>query len=239
MNSFVSRAGLLLILVATPMANAHADDSGLPGSKPEYGVMPMASEGSDPRLERRLSRQQTPKQDRRRTHPAAVLAIQGGVPIFVGSDIDRNVVRPGGDFSFTTGADLGYVVPELDVGYMAVPIDPPGSLPREPLQRVHLGLGARLQAPNNSPVIPYLSASFAFQWWKFDTLTGCTLLACSTGDRFRFAPGLSFRAGMTISFARSAAIDIGLRYGLSFQGDGVFTRTRQWVEPNIGFRFWI
>ena len=198
----------------------------------------MASEGSDRRLERRLSRQSRPKHDRRRKRPAAILAIEGGVPIFVGEDIDRDVVRPGGGFTFTTGIDFGYFVPQLDVGYLAFPIDPAG-FPREPLQRVHLGLGGRFQVPNPSVVMPYLDASFAFQWWKFDTFTRCELIACSTGDGFRFAPGLSFRVGTTISFAPSAALDIGLGYGLSFEGDDVFTQTRHWLEPGIGFRFWL
>ena len=200
--------------------------------------MPMASQGSDRRLERRLSRQGIPKRDRRRTKPSAILGIQGGVPIFVGSDIDHGIVRPGGSVAVLTGVDLGYFVPELDVGYLAVPVELPG-VPREPLQRIDLGIGGRVQFPNNSPVIPYLSVSFASQWWKFNTPTGCSFGICSTGNRFRFAPGLSFRAGTTISFAPSAAIDIGLRYGLSFTGDGVFTQTRNWVEPSFGFRFWI
>jgi hypothetical protein len=233
----MSRFLLAVLCLAACASRAAADEPKLPGSQPEYGVMPMASQGSNRRLERRLSLQEVPKQDRRRTTPAAVLALQGGVPIYVGSDIDRNVVRPGGGFSFLMGADLGYFVPELDVGYMANRIQS-GSL-SEPLQRVHLGLGGRFQVPNNSPLIPYLSASFAFQWWKFDTFTGCSLIACSTGNGFRFAPGLAFRIGTTISFSRSAAIDIGFGYGLSFQGDSVFTRTRQWIEPTLGFRFWI
>ena len=226
------------ILLLASATSARADEPVPAEAQPQYGVMPMASEGSDRRLERRLALQGRPKYDRRNVGPSAVLAIEGGVPIFVGSDVDRAVVRPGGSFTFLGGVDFGYAVAELEVGYMGVPIEPPG-MRREPLQRVHLGFGGRLQVPNASRLVPYLGASFAAQWWKLDTRTGCSLVACSTGDSFRFAPGLSFRVGTTISLCSSTALDVGLGYSLSFRGNEVFTRTRQWIEPTIGFRFWI
>lgn len=232
------RSWPFLFLWVASAAYAAPGDPAPPGSQPEYGVMPMASEGSDPRLERRLSRQEVPKQDRRRTRPSAVMGIQGGVPIFVGSDVDRNVVRPGGSFTFLTGADLGYFAPEIGVGYMANRIDP-SNVSSTPLQRVNLGIGGRLQVPNASVLIPYLSAAFAAQWWKFDTFAGGCSFACPTGSGFRFAPGLNFRVGTTITISRSVAIDIGLGYSLSFQGNGVFTQNRNWIEPSFGFRFWI
>jgi len=227
----------LLVLAASPV-RADTSEPAVAEGQPQYGVMPMASKGSDRRLERRLSLQGRPKYDRRNTGPSGVLAISGGIPIFVGSDVDRNIVKPGGSFAFLGGVDFGYGVFELDVGYMGVPIEPPGR-PREPLQRVHLGFGGRLQVPNASRVIPYISAGFAAQWWKLDTRTGCSVFACSTGDGFRFAPGLTFRGGVAISLCRSTALDIGLGYNLSFQGNNVFTQTRHWIEPTVGFRFWL
>ncbi|MEM7437524.1 MAG: hypothetical protein AAF436_20390 [Myxococcota bacterium] len=238
MTAVLFRFGPLLALLAA--SSVQADDDSLPaGSQPEYGVMPMASEGSDKRLERRLSQQLRPKYDRRYAKAKAVFGLLGGVPLFVGSGVDRDVVRPGGGFVTSVGADLGYVVPEIDFGYMANPIEEPG-FGRVPLQRLALGIGARVQFPNNSPVIPYLGAAFAAQWWKFDVIRiGCSLFACSTGGGFRFAPGLSFRTGLVLSFSRSVAVDIGLRYGMSFTGDDVFPTTRHFIEPSFGFRFWI
>lgn len=230
-------AAVSLTVIAFTM-DVRADEPKPAAGQPQFGVMPMASQGSDRRLERRLSQQGRAKQDRRQTKPSGVLELRGGVPFFVGNDIDRDEVRPGGNFGFLGGVDFGYIVPELEVGYMGVPVDLPSGQ-REPLQRVHLGIGTRLQVPNNSVWIPYLSAHFAAQWWKFDTGTGCRLFACSTGDSFRFAPGLTFRVGTTISLCRSTAIDIGFGYNLSFEGNGVFTQTRQWIEPTLGFRFWI
>ena len=122
---------------------------------------------------------------------------------------------------------------------MAVPIEEPG-LSRQPLQRLGLEMGGRLQFPNNTPVVPYLGAAFAAQWWKFDVIrTNCAFFACSTGAGFSFAPGMSFRTGLTISFSRSVSFDVGLRYGLTFQGNNTFPQTRHWLEPSFGFRFWI
>ena len=228
---------LFFMLVAFT-TEAKADESAPAAGQPQYGVMPMASQGSDRRLERRMSQQGLAKQDRRTTGPSGVLELRGGVPIFVGSDVDHSVVRPGGSFGFLGGVDFGYAVAELEVGYMGVPMAL-ASGQREPLQRVQLGFGTRLQVPNNSAWIPYLSVNFATQWWKLNTRTGCGLVACSTGDSFRFAPGLTFRVGTTISLCKSTALDIGFGYNLSFQGNGVFTQTRQWLEPTLGFRFWI
>jgi hypothetical protein len=228
----------VVLVVAAVSAKASADDAVPTAAQPEYGVMPMASEGSDRRLERRLSQQGRPKHDRRQIGPSGILELRGGVPIFVGSDVDRAIVRPGGSFGFLGGVDFGYAVAEVEVGYMGVPMNL-ASGQREPLQRINLSFGPRLQVPNNSPWLPYLSAHFATQWWKLDTRTGCSLVACSTGNAFRFAPGLTFRIGTTISLCASTAIDIGFGYNLSFQGDGVFTQTRQWIEPTLGFRFWL
>ncbi|MEM9729574.1 MAG: hypothetical protein AAF997_13375 [Myxococcota bacterium] len=242
MKAFFCRTCPLLVLVFACVA--HADDepeADLPaGSQPEYGVMPMASEGSDKRLEKRLSMQQRPKYDRRSARPKAVLGLLGGVALFVGDDADRDIVRPGGGFAVSAGADLGYFAPELSFGYMAVPLEEPG-ISREPLQRLALEMGGRLQFPNNTPVVPYLGAAFAVQWWKFNAFPpNCvSFFACSTGNDFRFAPGMSFRTGLTISFSRSVSFDVGLRYGMTFQGNNAFPTTRHWLEPSFGFRFWI
>jgi len=51
--------------------------------------------------------------------------------------------------------------------------------------------------------------------------------------------GFLGRAATTISLCRSTSLDIGFGYNLSFQGGGVFTQTRQWIEPTLGFRFWL
>lgn len=237
MKSFLCIGPLLCFLLA---GVASADDDLPQGSEPAYGVMPMASEGSDKRLEKRLSMQQRPKYDRRSARPKAVLGLLGGVALFVGDDANRDVVRPGGGFSVSAGADLGYFAPELSFGYMAVPLEEQ-LISREPLQRLALEIGGRLQFPNNTPVVPYLGAAFASQWWKFDAPPAAcgTFFACSTGSGFRFAPGMSFRTGLTISFSRSVSFDLGLRYGLTFEGNGAFPTTRHWLEPSFGFRFWI
>lgn len=219
---------------------AKADDSApLPaGSEPEYGVMPMASEGSNPRLERRLSLQTRHRQDRTYRGPAGILGFQGGVPIFVGSDVDRDVVKAGGSILGFGGVDFGFGTVELEVGYLGVPTHLPGDV-REPAQRVALGVGGRVQIPNKSVWVPYLGFGFAAQWWKYNSQRGCAVLFCSTGGRFRFAPGFNVRAGTSILLGGVAAIEIGIRYNLSFEGNGVSTQNLQFIEPTLGFRFWL
>jgi hypothetical protein len=36
-----------------------------------------------------------------------------------------------------------------------------------------------------------------------------------------------------------AAIEIGARYNISFEGNGVSTQNLHFVEPTLGFRFWL
>jgi hypothetical protein len=228
----------LALLSISPTVNADDADSLPAGSQPEYGVMPMASEGSNPRLERRLSLQTKHRQDRTYRGPAGILGFQGGVPIFVGSGVDRDVVKAGGSFLGFGGVDFGFGTVELEVGYMGVPTNLPGGV-QKPAQRVVLGLGGRVQIPNKSIWVPFLGFGFAAQWWKYDTQTGCALLFCSTGSGFRFAPGFNVRAGTSILLGGVAAIEIGARYNLSFVGNGVSTQNLQFIEPTLGFRFWL
>jgi hypothetical protein len=226
------------LLSITPLAKADDTDALPAGAQPEYGKMPMASEGSNPRLERRLSLQTRHRQDRTYRGPAGILGFQGGVPIFVGSNVDREIYKAGGSILGFGGVDFGFGTVEIDVGYMGAPTHPPG-MDRQSLQRVALGVGGRVQIPNKSVWIPYLGFGFAAQWWKYDTQTGCTLMVCSTGNSFRFAPGFNVRAGTSILLGGVAAIEIGARYNISFEGNGVSTQNLHFVEPTLGFRFWL
>ena len=226
------------LLSITPLAKADDADSLPAGAQPEYGKMPMASEGSNPRLERRLSLQSRHRQDRTYRGPAGILGFEGGVPIFVGSNVDRDVIKAGGSIRGFGGVDFGFGTVELEVGYMGVPTDPPG-MDQQSLQRVVLGLGGRVQVPNKSQFIPYLGFGFAAQWWKYDTQPGCTPPLCSTGSSFRFAPGFNVRAGTSILLGGIAAIEIGVRYNISFEGNGISTQNLNFIEPTLGFRFWL
>jgi hypothetical protein len=229
---------VLAALVVAPAAKA--DDAGSlpPGARPEYGKMPMASEGSNPRLERRLSIQTKHRQDRTYRGPAGILGFQGGVPIFVGSDVDHDVVKAGGSFLGYGGVDFGFGTVELEVGYLGVPTQLPTDA-RVTAQRVVLGLGGRVQFPNRSVWVPFLGFGFAAQWWKYDSFTGCAALFCSTGDQFRFAPGFNVRAGTAILLGGVAAIEIGVRYNLSFAVNDVSLQNLHFIEPTLGFRFWL
>jgi hypothetical protein len=226
------------LLSITPLAKADEADSLPDGAQPEYGKMPMASEGSNPRLERRLSLQSRHRQDRTYRGPAGILGFEGGVPIFVGDAVDRDVFKVGGSITGFGGVDFGFGTAEISVGYQGSPTDPPG-MDGPSLQRVALGVGGRVQFPNKSILIPFLGFGFAAQWWKYDAQTGCALVVCSTGNRFRFAPGFNVRAGASILLGGVAAIEIGARYNLSFEGNGVSTQNLHFIEPTLGFRFWL
>jgi hypothetical protein len=218
---------------------AKADDELPAGAEPKYGEMPMASEGRNPRLERRLSLQTRHRQDRTYRGPAGILGLQGGVPILVGSGVDEDVGRVGGSILGFGGVDFGFGAIELGFGYMGIPTnpDPFGSVTS---QRLALDIGGRVQVPNRSSVIPFLGFGFAAQWWKYSLpVDGCASVFCSTGGKFRFAPGFNVRAGLSILLGNLAAIELGARYNISFEANGVSNGNIQFVEPTLGFRFWI
>lgn len=229
---------VVALLAATPVTKADDDDKLPQGAQPEYGKMPMASEGRNPRLERRLSLQTRHRQDRTYRGPAGILGFQGGVPIFVGSDVDTEIGRVGGSILGFGGVDFGFGAIELGFGYMGVPTDPT-ALDSVTSHRIALDIGGRVQFPNRSVVMPFLGFGFAAQWWKYDFRGGCESVFCSTGGSFRFAPGFNVRAGMSILLGGLAAIEIGARYNISFQANGVSTGNLHFVEPTLGFRFWI
>jgi len=230
---------VVAILSAASVANADDDDALPQGAQPEYGQMPMASEGRNPRLERRLSLQTRHRQDRTYRGPAGILGFQGGVPILVGSDVDKDIGRVGGSILGFGGADFGFGAIELGFGYMGVPTDP-NPLTSVTSQRLVLDIGGRVQVPNRSVVMPFLGFGFAAQWWKYDLPGGgCAGVLCATGGRFRFAPGFNVRAGIAILLGGLAALEIGARYNISFEANGVSNGNIQFVEPTLGFRFWI
>ena len=226
------------MVLSTTAALAHADDDLPAGSQPEYGEMPMASEGRNPRLEHRLSLQTKHRQDRTYRGPAGILGFQGGVPIFVGSDVDRDIGRVGGSILGFGGVDFGFGAIELGFGYMGVPTEPAG-FTGVTAQRLALDVGGRVQVPNRSVVVPFLGFGFAAQWWKYDLPVGCAGVFCSTGGSFRFAPGFNVRAGMSILLGGLAAIELGVRYNISFEANGVSNGNLQFIEPTLGFRFWL
>ena len=51
--------------------------------------------------------------------------------------------------------------------------------------------------------------------------------------------GFDVRAGLSFLLGGVAAIEIGARYNISFETNGIATRNLQFVEPTLGFRFWL
>jgi hypothetical protein len=167
------------------------------------------------------------------------LGLQGGVPILVGSDVDKDIGRVGGSILGFGGVDFGFGAIELGFGYMGVPTEP-NPFSSVTSQRLVLDIGGRVQFPNRSAVMPFLGFGFSAQWWKYDFAGGgCAGVFCSTGGSFRFAPGFNVRAGIAILLGGLAALEIGARYNISFEANGVSAGNLQFVEPTLGFRFWI
>jgi hypothetical protein len=166
-----------------------------------------------------------------------------GVPIWL--DVDTDVVRPGADLHFFGGYDMGYVMFGANLGAMWTPIDatqiaelPSGTNPgRSPVTRLYIAPEVRVQAPNKSPILPYVAMTFDINWWHFrETGLACNFWYCAQVNVFRFTPGFTAKAGIGFRIKQGVHIDVGVRYSLSGAGD-FFLRREQWVSPYLGFFF--
>jgi len=169
-------------------------------------------------------------------HPTTQSSFYIAIPIW--QNIDHDVVRTGASLEGRAGYDLGFVVPEVELGFAWIPVDldklEPG-LGRDTLSQIFVGLGVRFQARNESALTPYVSAAVDFNWWNFrETDYVCDPWYCSSVKHYRFTPGISGRAGLAVEVTPGVAIDLGVRLAMSFAGD-FFYRNEWWVSPFVGF----
>ncbi len=165
-----------------------------------------------------------------------------GVPIFVGSDVDHNAVRPGANLFFFGGADFGFFILGGSTGLQWNPIDLNGQVVngvalsgRNPLTRIYLSLPeVRFQVPDLKVVLPYISGSFDMNFWNFlDTAYGCGYWYCNSYNVYRFTPGFTGKAGLGFEIKGGVYIDAGFQY--SFTGKGnFFSQTGWWLSPYVG-----
>lgn len=165
-------------------------------------------------------------------------ALQVGVPIFL--DVDRDVVKAGGDVSFFAAADFGFTTlgGGFGVGWNRIDLNNQDEIPftgRSPLTRVFLSIpDIRFQWDDLKVVLPYLGASFDMNFWNFrQTEEGCIDFYCTDVSVYRFTPGVTVRGGLGFEIAHNIYIDAGLRF--SFSGEGnFFEQTQQWLTPYFG-----
>lgn len=178
--------------------------------------------------------------------PALESTLYLSVPLW--NDVPRDIVRPGFSMAYRGGFDLGYVVPEWELGYRWVWVDvsraadenPGAGIPRlgtETLRSFYFGAGLRLHVPNDSIVTPYASTIFTFNWWNFlETSYGCGWWYCSTFDVYRFTPGFNWRFGLSFEINRYLYAEAGLGVGFSFTGD-FYDDNQSWLLPYAGLTF--
>jgi hypothetical protein len=187
-----------------------------------------------------------PAPPQRRRVPATVASLYLGVPLW--NDVPREIVRPGFELVGRFGYDLGYIVPELEFGWRWIWVDldeaarqnPDAAIDRrgtETLDSFWFSLGLRLQVPNDSPVTPFASAHFAFDWWNFlETGYACGWWYCSTVNVYRFTPGFDFRFGLEVEVRPMLQVEAGLGVGFAFRGS-FFDDNQSWLSPFLGLTY--
>jgi len=173
------------------------------------------------------------------TGATTALSIYAGVPVYL--DVDHDIVRPGYAFDGRFGIDVHYVSFDFEMGFQGNAVDGSKSDPppfdRETLRRVHVGFGLRLQIPNETRLLPYVSGAFDCAWWHLNE----NQIVIGNGvifgyPKFNFAPGFSGRAGFAIRTGTDVYVDLALGFGMSFPG-GFFDQNRYWLSPQIGFTY--
>jgi hypothetical protein len=171
-----------------------------------------------------------------------------GVPVVL--DVDRSLIRPGANLHAQGGLDLGYVALFLHGGWRWIPVDFDRASDdhpeyagegRDPLKNPYFGFGVRVQVPNRSRVIPYLSASVDFNWWNFRESDvacggGYYYWYCNDYNVYKFTPGFSGRLGSLVHVRHGVYADFGLGVSMSLEGD-FFDRNEVWFEPFIGIAY--
>jgi hypothetical protein len=168
-----------------------------------------------------------------------------GVPLML--DVNHDLIRPGANLHAQGGIDLGYVGFFLHGGWRWIPVDFDRAADnghpeyagegRDPVSNPYFGLGVRGQIPNRSPVMPYASVSFDFNFWHFretDVVCGGYYYWwCADYDVYHFTPGFTGRVGLAVYITQGVYVDFGMATSMSFEGD-FFGDNQMWIEPFVG-----
>lgn len=163
-----------------------------------------------------------------------------GVPLWL--NVPKDVVRPGADLSWVGGVDIGYLVFGAGVGVMWTPIDLRNFTDengnsggdQSPTTRLYFFPEMRVQVPNKSLVLPYLTGAFDVNWWHFKEVgLTCGFWFCGTSRVFRFSPGFTGKVGLAFEIKRGVMVDLGMKYSLTGPGS-FFEERRWWLTPYVG-----
>jgi hypothetical protein len=137
-----------------------------------------------------------PAQPQRLVRQASVYA---GVPFFL---TDRETLRPGIGFHVRGGWEIGWIVPEIALGWQLNLLDAPGNTN---LQSVWFSVGLRIQFLNYSNVVPFVSAAFRPSWFSIydPTIDASTDLT--------FEPAVTAGLGATIELTQNFGLEVALQ----------------------------
>ncbi|MEM7436661.1 MAG: hypothetical protein AAF436_16010, partial [Myxococcota bacterium] len=228
----------LILAVSGSVALAQLDPTVDPSTSTTSSVPPPPPPVTREMIEAPRTEEPIAEQPPEKSKVGFSWGLQVGVPIFL--DVDRDIVKAGGDVSFFAGADFGYFIigGTGGVGWNRINLNNQPDVTfggKSPLTRVFLSVPEfRVQIPNLAIVLPYVSASFDMNFWNFrQTEITCTSFYCTDTSVYRFTPGFTARAGVGLEVAPSIYIDVGFRCSYSGEGN-FFNQSRQWITPYFG-----
>lgn len=152
-----------------------------------------------------------------------------GVPFFL---TDRDFLRPGVGFHLRAGWELGWIVPEIALGWQLNLLDGAGNTN---LQSVWVSVGVRIQFLNYSNVVPFVSAAFRPSWFSIYDPT------LDRASDLTFEPAVTAGLGATIELTSNFGLEVGVQATTIFpvvnevfvdgRGNGV---TQVFLYPHFG-----
>ena len=126
-------------------------------------------------------------------------SVDVGVPFFV---TDSQVLRPGFGAHLRLGWELGWVVPELSIGWQANGVN--GGTDDQ-VQTIWFSLGVRAQLLNQTPFVPFASIAFRPSWFStYDVDYGLT-------SQYTFEPAVTGALGVAVEMTPSFGFELGMQ----------------------------
>ncbi len=143
---------------------------------------------------------------------------------------DRDVLRPGFSIHGRFGYEFGFIVPEIQIGWMISVLDEEDTgagVEYSNLQNIWATLGARVQFLNRSRMVPFIAAGFRLNFFSKATSGSATATA------YTFEPGAMVTVGMAIELTRNFGIEVALSSTVIF-GIEVFDKVEAFLHPWAG-----
>jgi len=202
----MSRTHLLALTLCTSAGLAHAQ-----APDPFVGQQPQQVQAQP---------QAQPGQPQEPQRAARQTSVYLDVPIFL---TNADIVRPGVGIHGRFGWEIGFLVPQAQVGIQAnfMPAQTVDGmvLDRTTLANIWFSLGVRLQFLNRSRFVPFVDLNARFNFWSYSQRDAAGGVYAND---FTFEPGILGAVGMAIELTAKLGLEVALNAMMTIPTSDVF-----------------